>query len=224
MTKTIRDLSRGETFRFSGYYWIALGDVQGGDKGRICLMADVLTERLPFSSKGSNAWETSTIRAKLNGSVYNDLAYFAFHKSDALLSYITDTCDKVFLLSKDEYTRNRDVIPNVSVPWWLRSPDAGYSTTAGIVYTDGRVDYITVGNYFAARPAIYLALDTEVVVTDPPAEDDKISIELSRADWVALAKLLLVNIRRMSDDTFAQNLLREVEAKGIKPEALNENA
>lgn len=167
MTKTIRDLARGEKFKFTGYEWIALDDVQEGDRGRICLMADVLPDRLPFDENGSNQWMTSTIRKWLNHDFVHTLILTATD-IDAMLpytgDYITGDGDKVFLLSYDEYSRNRDVIPNVTASWWLRSPNADYSNSAGYVDASGYVDYYCVDYTLAARPAIYLALDTEVSV------------------------------------------------------------
>ncbi|MDR3149960.1 MAG: hypothetical protein LBT88_08145 [Oscillospiraceae bacterium] len=171
MTKTIKTLARGEKFNFAGYDWIALDDVQDGDAGRICLMAGVLPDRLPFDENNCNSWMGSTIRAELNGFFKGLISTAA--DPYALLpytgDYITGDGDKVFLLSEKEYIRNSDVIPNVTAYWWLRSPCADNSDYAGIVYTVGYVYNYDVTYYYAACPAIYLALDTEVSVdgTEP---------------------------------------------------------
>lgn len=62
--------------------------------------------------------------------------------------------DKIFLLSKEEYERYKNVIPPIKTWWWLRSPDAYDSESAGDVDRDGWVHRSDVDDYDGARPAL----------------------------------------------------------------------
>lgn len=64
--------------------------------------------------------------------------------------------DKIFLLSKEEYNKYRDRIPNVNVRWWLRSP--GFDDIfAATVKGNGDVDYFgnaVISEHYGVRPAL----------------------------------------------------------------------
>ena len=82
--------------------------------------------------------------------------------------------DKVFFLSAEEaensaygFANDNARIANYggsACAWWLRSPYAGYTDGAGAVYGYGYVDFITVDDDWAARPAFNLDL-TSVLFT-----------------------------------------------------------
>ena len=52
------------------------------------------------------------------------------------------------------------IIGGSACAWWLRSPYAGYTDGAGAVYGYGYVDFITVNDDWAARPAFNLDLNS----------------------------------------------------------------
>ena len=78
--------------------------------------------------------------------------------------------DKVFFLSAEEaensaygFANDNARIANYggsACAWWLRSPYAGYTDGAGAVYGYGYVDFITVDDDWAARPAFNLDLNS----------------------------------------------------------------
>ena len=78
--------------------------------------------------------------------------------------------DKVFFLSAEEaensaygFANDNARIANYggsACAWWLRSPYAGYTDGAGAVYGYGYVDFITVNDDWAARPAFNLNLNS----------------------------------------------------------------
>ena len=86
--------------------------------------------------------------------------------------------DKVFFLSAEEaensaygFANDNARIANYggsACAWWLRSPYAGYTDGAGAVYGYGYVDFITVNDDWAARPAFNLDL-TSVLFTSAAA-------------------------------------------------------
>ena len=76
--------------------------------------------------------------------------------------------DKMFFLSAREltdYVGDYDGAPGLSATdtaqiagsWWLRSPDAHITNSAGLVYYDGYVDGRDVTYAWAARPAFNLS-------------------------------------------------------------------
>ena len=82
---------------------------------------------------------------------------------DGLKDY--GTCNvTIFLLTVDQYRRNRDVIPNADDWWWLSTAVStasnGYEHSARIVHTDGTLYgyYACLGNG-GLRPACYLDSD-----------------------------------------------------------------
>ena len=90
--------------------------------------------------------------------------------------------DKVFFLSAEEaensaygFANDNARIANYggsACAWWLRSPYAGYTDGAGAVYGYGYVDFITVNDDWAARPAFNLDLNS--VLFTSAAESGKI--------------------------------------------------
>ena len=83
--------------------------------------------------------------------------------------------DKVFFLSAEEaensaygFANDNARIANYggsACAWWLRSPYAGYTDGAGAVYGYGYVDFITVDDDWAARPAFNLDLNSVLFIS-----------------------------------------------------------
>ena len=95
---------------------------------------------------------------------------------DGLKDYGTCTVT-IFLLTVDQYRRNRDVIPNADDWWWLSTAFStksnGYESLARRVGTGGTLG----GNnaycgYYGLRPACYLDSDLLISVEDDEATDD----------------------------------------------------
>jgi hypothetical protein len=64
----------------------------------------------------------------------------------------------VTLLSKEEYTQNRDLISSQGSRWWLRSHDES-GNTAACTYGDGEIEYLNVSfNRIGVRPALHCNL------------------------------------------------------------------
>jgi hypothetical protein len=185
----LRDLGDGECFRFGGYDWIALdrgnpAAVYGtAGYARLCLMADVLKNE-PFDVDNSNDWRVSSARKYLNGKFLNELGSNRQKELDALPSldlvqyasgltaedglkdYGTSE-DLVFLLSANDYRRNRYSIPATKGWWWLitpySTPKSGYTYVVRAVGVSGT---LTLSDAHCGcnglRPAIYLRENTEV--------------------------------------------------------------
>lgn len=151
------------------------------------------------SGNGSNVWQGSTAqdwcRTFYNGnfSEGEQGAVLATTKSDGAFTSSTYSVpfaasenilngDKVFFLSAEEaensaygFTDDNTRIANYGNSagvWWLRSPDAYYTSIAGAVYYDGYVDYHFVLRDWAARPAFNLDLNS--VLFTSAAEGGKI--------------------------------------------------
>ena len=108
--------------------------------------------------------------------------------------------DKVFFLSAEEaetgdygFGSDNDRRANYGSSagvWWLRSPSAFTSNLAGLVYDDGDVYAINVGNDWAVRPAFNLNLESVLFTSaansaDGGKADDTVDSSLtSVADYV----------------------------------------
>lgn len=115
-----------------------------------------------FSSKEQNAvLETTKSDTKFTSSTYGK----SFAASENILNG-----DKVFFLSAEEaenseygFTDENSRIANYgnnARNWWLRSPSASYTFSAGLVNGFGGVDNFTVSFGLAARPAFNLDLNS----------------------------------------------------------------
>lgn len=83
----------------------------------------------------------------------------------------------IFLLTVDQYRRNRDVIPNADDWWWLSTAFStksnGYESLARDVSADGTLDgNIACDGRLGLRPACYLDSDLLISVEDDEATDD----------------------------------------------------
>ena len=147
------------------------------------------------TSPYSNTWQGSDAQAWCNTFASSNLdsrelaAILETTKSDDAFSSSTYSVpfdasenilngDKVFFLSAEEaensaygFANDNARIANYggsACAWWLRSPYAGYTDGAGAVYGYGYVDFITVDDDWAARPAFNLDL-TSVLFTSAAA-------------------------------------------------------
>ena len=147
------------------------------------------------TSPYSNAWQGSDAQTGCqdfyisNFSTGEQGAVIATTKSDEAFTSSTKSVpfaasenilngDKVFFLSAEEaensaygFANDNARIANYggsACAWWLRSPYAGYTDGAGAVYGYGHVDFITVNDDWAARPAFNLDL-TSVLFTSAAA-------------------------------------------------------
>lgn len=95
---------------------------------------------------------------------------------DGLKDYGTCTVT-IFLLTVDQYRRNRDVIPNADDWWWLSTAFStksnGSANGARGVYAGGPLG--GYGAYYGSvglRPACYLDSDLLISIEDDEATDD----------------------------------------------------
>ena len=102
---------------------------------------------------------------------------------DGLKEYGTCTVT-IFLLTVDQYRRNRDVIPNADDWWWLSTAFStksnGYESLARRVGSDGTLSWGSAyrGNG-GLRPACYLDSDLLISVEDDEATEDQLTTALS---------------------------------------------
>jgi|GEM_PF-1727299 len=143
---------------FGGITWVIL-EVKDGKS--LIMAEDVLEQRAFHSAGGDVTWETSEIRAYLNGEFYNT-TFSDAEKAKISESTITnasnskygirggnDTTDKVFLLSLQEAETYLFGFTNLltakttsgeAVWWHLRSPGEALDVSAG-VSANGIIDY-----------------------------------------------------------------------------------
>lgn len=180
----LKNAARGTAFDYAGQSWILLEN----DDGRaLCLSKDIIETRA-FDEGNCNNFAVASSNKYLNGPYLDNLADAcnganAFLESeldlatdDGLKDYGTCTVT-IFLLTVDQYRRNRDVIPNADDWWWLSTAFStksnGYESLARGVNAGGALggngaDYGSGG----LRPACYLDSDLLISVEDDEATDD----------------------------------------------------
>ena len=123
----LKNAARGTAFDYAGQSWILL---ENDPTGRtLCLSKDI-TETRAFDEGNCNNFAVASSNKYLNGPYLDNLVDAcnganAFLESeldlttdDGLKDYGTCTVT-IFLLTVDQYRRNRDVIPNADDWWWL---------------------------------------------------------------------------------------------------------
>lgn len=157
----LKNTARGTAFDYAGQSWILLEN----DDGRaLCLSKDIIETRA-FDEGNCNNFAVASSKEYLNG------AYL-----DNLKDYGTCTVT-IFLLTVDQYRRNRDVIPNADDWWWLSTAFStksnGYESLARYVSADGALYWgrACYGHY-GLRPACYLDSDLLISIEDDEATDD----------------------------------------------------
>jgi hypothetical protein len=180
----LKNATRGTAFDYAGQSWILLEN----DDGRaLCLSKDIIEKRA-FDEGNRNNFAVSSSKEYLNGPYLDNLiddvaGPNAFLQSeldlttdDGLKDYGTCTAT-IFLLTVDQYRRNRDVIPDADDWWWLSTAFStesnGYESLARDVDTDGTLygDYACYGD-LGLRPACYLDSDLLISVENDEATDD----------------------------------------------------
>ena len=173
----LKNATRGTAFDYAGQSWILLEN----DNGRaLCLSKDIIETRA-FDEGNCNNFAVASSKEYLNGAYLDNLledvngpnAFLTTEldltTDDGLKDYGTCTVT-IFLLTVDQYRRNRDVIPNADDWWWLSTAFStksnGYESLARSVLTDGTLNryFAYVGHYGRALHAQGGELDDLVVV------------------------------------------------------------
>lgn len=180
----LKHADRGTAFDYAGQTWIKLEETDGR---ALCLSKDIIEKRA-FDEGNRNNFAVSSSKEYLNGPYLDNLiddvaGPNAFLQNeldlttdDGLKDYGTCTVT-IFLLTVDQYRRNRDVIPNADDWWWLSTAFStesnGYESLARRVHTDGTLNRNSAyyGNG-GLRPACYLDSDLLISVEDDEATED----------------------------------------------------
>lgn len=180
----LKNAARGTAFDYAGQSWILLEN----DDGRaLCLSKDIIETRA-FDEGNCNNFAVASSKEYLNGAYLDNLledvngpnAFLTTEldltTDDGLKDYGTCTVT-IFLLTVDQYRRNRDVIPNADDWWWLSTAFStksnGYESLARDVNSDGTLNWSNAcGGDFGLRPACYLDSDLLISIEDDEATDD----------------------------------------------------
>lgn len=168
MKQALTNIAGGSIFPYAGHDWIALEAVDGST---LAVMADILKEA-PFDEDGSADWRESSARAFLNGEFLKELKANAADGGEAIIestipltaddgTFRVESTDRVFLLSCDQYRRNRDVIEPLD-RWWWTLTRWSTSNSYGVRNVDTvgtlSLDYAYYGRG-GLRPALFLSSD-----------------------------------------------------------------
>ena len=178
MKKALKKADRGAVFRYAGWEWVVL---EHDPSGRTLCLTKGIVESRAFDDDNCNNFATASSNKYLNGAFLDNLiesapSPHAFRTTeldltadDGLKDYGTCTVT-IFLLTVDQYRRNRDIIPNADDWWWLSTAYStaanGYEHSARYVYSDGSL--LWYGAYYGhhgLRPACYL--DSELLISVP---------------------------------------------------------
>lgn len=167
----LKNTARGTAFDYAGQSWILLEN----DDGRaLCLSKDIIETRA-FDEGNCNNFAVASSKEYLNGAYLDNLledvngpnAFLTTEldltTDDGLKDYGTCTVT-IFLLTVDQYRRNRDVIPNADDWWWLSTAFStksnGYESLARFVDSDGTLGRDgACDGYCGLRPACNLSSD-----------------------------------------------------------------
>lgn len=178
MKKALKKADRGAVFRYAGWEWVVL---EHDPSGRTLCLTKGIVESRAFDDDNCNNFATASSNKYLNGAFLDNLiesapSPHAFRTTeldltadDGLKDYGTCTVT-IFLLTVDQYRRNRDIIPNADDWWWLSTAYStaanGYEHSARYVYSDGTLYWVNA--YYGGRglrPACYL--DSELLISVP---------------------------------------------------------
>lgn len=180
----LKNAARGTAFDYAGQSWILLEN----DDGRaLCLSKDIIETRA-FDEGNCNNFAVASSKEYLNGAYLDNLledvngpnAFLTTEldltTDDGLKDYGTCTVT-IFLLTVDQYRRNRDVIPNADDWWWLSTAFStksnGYESLARLVGADGALGgNLACSGGRGLRPACYLGSDLLISIEDDEATDD----------------------------------------------------
>lgn len=194
----LKNAARGTAFDYAGQSWILLEN----DDGRaLCLSKDIIETRA-FDEGNCNNFAVASSKEYLNGAYLDNLLEDVNGPNAFLTTELDLTTDDglkdygttraiIFLLTVDQYRRNRDVIPNANGWWWLSTAfstaDNGYESLARYVRTDGALDGGNACNGLnGLRPACYL--DSELLISiDGEVTTEELAEGAQRlaAEWAA---------------------------------------
>ena len=185
MKKALKTAARGTVFPYAGEKWVVLEHDPAGRT--LCLRLEVIPDK-PFDEDNRNNFAISSSKEWMNGPYLDNLIDAVKGPHAFLTTELDLTADDglkdygtcivtIFLLTVDQYRRNRDVIPNADDWWWLSTAFStksnGYESHARGVSADGTLDWLGAcyGGY-GLRPACYLDSDLLISVEDDEATDD----------------------------------------------------
>ena len=180
----LKNAARGTAFDYAGQSWILLEN----DDGRaLCLSKDIIETRA-FDEGNCNNFAVASSKEYLNGAYLDNLLEDVNGPNAFLTTELDLTTDDglkdygictvtIFLLTVDQYRRNRDVIPNADDWWWLSTAFStksnGYESLARGVSADGTLNWNRAClGHSGLRPACYLDSDLLISVEDDEATDD----------------------------------------------------
>lgn len=206
MKKQLKTIERGQTFAFAGHEWITL-EHDEAEGTTLVLMANILENRA-FDEDNNADWRQSSARKYLNGPVYDNLTEAAGLYAGAISMATVDLTaddgtfretsqDRVFLLSAEQYRRNRDIIEPIDDWWWtITRYSASNSYFVRYVYTDGTLGYNDACDGDGGlRPALLLSSDLLISDTDD---------------------MLIDSVRELSEKWEAAGISPETAVKAIK--------
>ena len=185
MKKALKTAARGTVFPYAGEKWVVLEHDPAGRT--LCLRLDLIPNK-PFDENNCNNFATSSSKEWMNGPYLDNLidavkgpnaflqTELDLTADDGLKDYGTCTVT-IFLLTVDQYRRNRDVIPNADDWWWLSTAFStksnGYESLARNVNTDGTLNrYYAYSGNLGLLPACYLDSDLLISIEDDETTDD----------------------------------------------------
>lgn len=173
--KALNTLARGTVFDYAGQHWIVLEHNENAST--LCLTENIIDYRA-FDNNSCNDWSKSSSRNYLNGAFLDNLIDKAGSGAAFLETEIDLTADDglkdyrtckatIFLLTVDQYRRNRDVISDAEFWWWLSTAYStasnGYDALSRGVDTDGTLyEHYACDEHFGLRPACNLSSDVLV--------------------------------------------------------------
>ena len=188
MKKALKTADRGTVFHYAGWEWVVL---EHDATGRTLCLTKEIAEQRAFDDDNRNNFAIASSNKYLNGAFLDNLiesvngphaflpTELDLTADDGLKDYGTCTVT-IFLLTVDQYRRNRDVIPNADDWWWLSTAFStaanGYESLARIVSTDGTLHwYYAYSGLDGLRPACYL--DSDLLISIDGYEDNGIAPE-----------------------------------------------
>ena len=186
MKKALKNIDRGTAFDYADQRWIVL---EHDPAGRTLCLTEKIIEDRAFDDDNCNDWGKSSSRNYLNGAFLDNLIAAAggvnpfqtveidLTADDGLKDYGT-THAVIFLLTIDQYRRNRDVIPNADDWWWLSTAVStasnGYEHSARFVLSGGALRWDSA--YYGGgglRPACYLDSDLLISINEDDATPER---------------------------------------------------
>lgn len=160
----LKQIKVGEQFVYRGFTYTKLTE-EG-----LCVLDDFkdgIYQECMFDNV-NNDYESSLIRHYINSAKF--VNFLNIKLDDIKINLVDDSyVDRLFLLSKEEFEKFKDIIKSFTHPWWLRS--AGSSA----FYALGVTSFGNIGNnsvffmYSGVRPALNFNLNT--LISRKPASE-----------------------------------------------------